>query len=322
MKIISLRENPEYFEKILDYVKAAWPAVPGVVYEDCMKHCADAPFVLPQWYLLEKDGKGIGCAGLVTNDFISRMDLCPWICAVYVDEAHRGNAYTGLLLEKASEDALAAGFENIYLATEHVGLYEKFDFIHIGWGYDVSGDKMRIYGKSLAGRDYIVREAVPSDYQTIYDLIKTAFETAKVKDGTEQDFAVSLRESDGHVPELELVAEKDGKLVGHAMLTKTSIVKDGRKKEALLFAPLCVAMECRDSGIGGTLVHESLRIARRLGYDSVFLCGDPDYYGRFGFTEMSSYHIESSTGIPRQYCLACELKRDALGKSGGELEAF
>ena len=322
MKIISLRENPEYLEKMLEYVKKAWPTVPGEIYDDCMRHSISASGPLPQWYLLEDNGKAAGCVGLVTNDFISRMDLYPWICALYVEETHRGNYYSELLVDRASEDARRAGFKNVYLTTDHVGLYEKYDFVGIGYGYDVSGEKTRIYRKSLAERDFVIREAAKEDLAGIYDLIKKAFETAKVKDGTEQDFAVSLREGSGYVPELELVAEMDGKLIGHAMLTETFVINNGKKRGALLFAPLSVVIERRNSGVGATLVQESLRRARRMGYDSVFLCGDPEYYGRFGFREMSFFGIQSSTDIPGQYCLVYELKKGALENSGGVLEAF
>lgn len=145
MRIISVRENPEYKDTVIKYLQTAWDSVIPIIYEDSVTHSLTASNPLPQWYLLEKDSEIIGCAGLVTNDFISRMDLYPWICAVYIDEKHRGNAYSSLLLEKAKEDSLKSGFSKVYLCTDLIGFYEKYGFSYIGQGYHPWGEESRIY---------------------------------------------------------------------------------------------------------------------------------------------------------------------------------
>lgn len=149
MKIISIRKNTEYKDIAIQYIQSRWSLVPPEMYEDCIIHCINAPTSLPQWYLLEKQGVIIGCTGLITNDFISRMDLYPWICALYIDEAYRGNAYSLLLLDKAKDDALQAGFDHVYLATEHVGFYEKYGFDYLGLGYHPWSESSRIYAYRL-----------------------------------------------------------------------------------------------------------------------------------------------------------------------------
>lgn len=48
-----------------------------------------------------------------------------------------------------------------------------------------------------------IRQATPEDFDAIYSLVKTAFQTAKVSDGGEQDFVLKLRKG-SYIPELEL----------------------------------------------------------------------------------------------------------------------
>jgi GNAT superfamily N-acetyltransferase len=145
MKIISVRENPEFEEKAIAYFQKAWTGVWPIIYEDCISTCISSPNPLPQWYLLMKEHKIIGCAGLITNDFISRMDLYPWLCALYIEENYRGNNLAELLIEKAKNDAEKWGFNELNLCTDHVGYYEKFGFQYIGQGYHPWKEESRIY---------------------------------------------------------------------------------------------------------------------------------------------------------------------------------
>ncbi|WP_338090273.1 GNAT family N-acetyltransferase [Priestia aryabhattai] len=101
--------------------------------------------------MLEDEGEIIGCAGLITNDFISRMDLWPWVCSLYIEESYRGKSLGEQLLLKLKEDTKNAGFDNLYLCTDYVGYYEKYDFSYIGDGYHPWGSSSRIYRANLIG---------------------------------------------------------------------------------------------------------------------------------------------------------------------------
>jgi len=145
MRIISIRENPEYKDVMINYISSKWSSVSRIIYDDSITHSITTSNPLPQWYLLEKEDEIIGCAGLITNDFISRMDLYPWVCALFVEEKYRGNQYGSLLLEKAKEDSKKVGFHHLYLSTDHIGFYEKYGFYYIGQGYHPWGEDSRIY---------------------------------------------------------------------------------------------------------------------------------------------------------------------------------
>ena len=165
----------------------------------------------------------------------------------------------------------------------------------------------------------IIRQEKPSDFQNIYDLVKVSFQTAKVSNGNEQDYVNKLRASDGYIPDLALVAEEDRNIIGHIMLTKTYITTGTSKVEALLLAPLSVSLSYRKRGIGSKLVRNSLKLAENSGYTTVFVVGDPAFYGRFGFKSSTLFGVKHIPAIPDEYVMVFELSVGALAGVTGTI---
>ena len=98
--IHSLREHPEELERFISYFSANWGN--PEIYRDCMTSALTAAGPLPQWYLaFSPDHTVIGGAGLIPNDFISRMDLTPWLCALRIEPSFRGYSVFGVGAEVA-----------------------------------------------------------------------------------------------------------------------------------------------------------------------------------------------------------------------------
>lgn len=98
-----------------------------------------------------------------------------------------------------------------------------------------------------------------------------------------------LREDPGWIPELSLVAEADGEIVGHVVATRGALA--GRP--ALGLGPVSVSPARQRDGVGSALMHAILGAADALGEPVVVLLGTPAYYGRFGFVPASSLGIEA-----------------------------
>ncbi|WP_099204926.1 GNAT family N-acetyltransferase [Scatolibacter rhodanostii] len=150
MHIISVRQRPDYAKTAIAFFQKHWATEENkMVYEDCITNCLTSSSLLPQWYLLYDRDELIGGAGLIPNDFISRADLSPWLCALFIEEKHRGHAYASLLIRHIQQDASKLGFSHLYLCTDHIGYYEKYGFSYLGDGYHPWGDSSRIYQTSL-----------------------------------------------------------------------------------------------------------------------------------------------------------------------------
>lgn len=144
--IIGIRENPEYLERGVRYIHDKWGNADNfMLYSDNIAHSIATPSPLPRWYLLLRGDAIVGCCGLITNDFISRSDLWPWLCALYVEESERGHALGAMLLQHARREAARLHFPKVYLCTEHDGYYERYGWRRIEDGYMLWGEQTRIY---------------------------------------------------------------------------------------------------------------------------------------------------------------------------------
>lgn len=122
------------------------------------------------------------------------------------------------------------------------------------------------------------------------------------------------------VPQLALVAELGGKIVGNIMYTKSLVEDDaGDDMDALTFGPLSVLPEYQGQGVGEALVRYSFAKARDLGYEAVFIFGRPDYYKRFGFRPASEFEIATADGRNFDAFMAHELYPGALKHVSGKL---
>lgn len=83
------------------------------------------------------------------KDDIQPTELTPWIGFVYTFPEYRGNYYSGKLLSYAEELAKAEGIKNIYISTNHVGLYEKFGYEFFDIMKDIEGEDSRVYVRRL-----------------------------------------------------------------------------------------------------------------------------------------------------------------------------
>lgn len=155
------------------------------------------------------------------------------------------------------------------------------------------------------------------NFPEIYTFTKEAFKTAKVKDGDEQNFIDRLRKSDNYLPELAFTAEENSEIIGHIMLTKTTIKGEDKTHEELILAPLTVRLDQRNKGLGGKLIAYAEQEAKNKGYQAIILIGDPEYYTRYGFVQASKFGIVPDQEIPLEYVLVKKINQAELADLAG-----
>ena len=88
---------------------------------------------------------------LCDKDEIVAPELFPWVGFVFTFPKYRGTRLSEKLIDYAAELAkkLYSESENLYVSTDHVGLYEKYGFFFLKEADTVWGEKSRILFRPL-----------------------------------------------------------------------------------------------------------------------------------------------------------------------------
>jgi len=143
----------------------------------------------------------------------------------------------------------------------------------------------------------VIRPETAADVDAIRDVTVSAFKTLEIGNHTEPFIIEALRAN--NVLTISLVAELDGRVVGHIAFSPVSI-SDGTTNWYGL-GPVSVLPEYQRQGIGKALIEKGLSRLKRLNARGVCLAGHPDYYRKFGFKNVPGLVHE---GVPQEFFFA------------------
>ena len=132
--------------------------------------------------------------------------------------------------------------------------------------------------QAVAAGDVHIRAERTEDREAVAAVVAAAFGSR-----AEADLVEAIRSSPEYVAELSLVAEGDGGIVGHVMVSHAELHDGDVRHQIFSLAPLAVAPSHQGQGIGSALVKAVTAAARQMGAAFVVLQGDPRFYGRLGF---------------------------------------
>ena len=136
------------------------------------------------------------------------------------------------------------------------------------------------------------------DWRAVEHLVRESFWNV-YRPGCLEHFVLHrLRSDPDFVPELDIVMEKDGCLIGQNVFMRTHIAADdGRNIPIMTMGPICIAPEYRRQGYGKMLLDWSLERAAALGCGALCFEGNIQFYGKSGFVAASEFGLRYH-GLP------------------------
>lgn len=146
--------------------------------------------------------------------------------------------------------------------------------------------------------DYVIRLERKEDRREVENLIRESFWNVYRPGCLEHYVIHCLRNDPAFIPELNLVMEKDGRIIGQNMFMRASVsADDGSVVPVFTMGPICISPEYQKRGYGKILLDFSLEKAAELGCGAVCFEGNIGFYGKSGFTYASRFGLRYH-GVP------------------------
>ena len=163
----------------------------------------------------------------------------------------------------------------------------------------------------------IIKTINLENYNEVTELIRESFSQSEHGYGNEAELVDKIRNEEGYIKDLEIVAFEDGKITGHGLLSEVSIVNQSQSFKGLVLAPLDVLPAYQGKGIVAAILLELEKRAKILDYSFISILGHESYYPRFGYVPASQYQIQAPFEVPNENFMIKELIDGRLeGKSG------
>ena len=157
-----------------------------------------------------------------------------------------------------------------------------------------------------------IRPETEKDKTAIQEINQSAFETC-----AEATLVDTLREQCHSI--ISLVAEKDGKVIGHIMFSPVTLSGFSDLK-IMGLGPMAVLPKYQQKSIGSALVLAGLDECKKLGFGAVVVLGHTKYYPRFGFISSSQLGISCEYDVPEEAFMVLELEPTYLTGTNGKIK--
>lgn len=155
------------------------------------------------------------------------------------------------------------------------------------------------------------RREKEQDRRAVEELVRESFWNVYRPGCLEHYVLKHLRNDPDFVPELDVVMEKDGELIGQNIFVRAHITADdGRQIPIMTMGPICIKPKYKRQGYGKMLLDYSLEEAKAMGCGALCFEGNIHFYGKSGFTyarEFGLRYHELPEGADDSFFLCKEL---------------